>query len=241
MIVNKCPLCGKDSYNVMSRKKVEEVVKCACGVHYKRTVDTEKEVKHYKHKKIWDKPFFIERYKKIAKYLRDNVNGDKLAILDIGCGDGGMLKQVRELFTGSALHGLEPSVQLHNFLQKQPIDLIKNSFDKCNLLPGFYDVILCMGVDYLFVDHDAAMQKIQSALSKNGHLYIERNVFLNMKSFVDKPIESKEDLFWTNMLITTWFTEEQMEAQLNKYFEIIERQEYGEECSRQVGWLCSLK
>ena len=240
MITNNCPLCGKDSYKVLSRKKVEEVVECAYGVAYKRTVDPDKKVKHYKKVKIWDNPFFDERYKRISSYLWDKIAGKK-TVLDIGCGNGGMIRRMKELFVDSAFHGLEPSKPLHNHLENESIDLIKNSFDKCNLLPGFYNIILCMGVDYLFVDHDAAMQKIQSALSKNGHLYIERNVFLNMKSFVDKPIESKEDLFWTNMLITTWFTEEQMEAQLNKYFEIIERQEYGEECSRQVGWLCSLK
>jgi trans-aconitate methyltransferase len=162
-----------------------------------------------------------------------------MEILDIGCGNGRMLELLHKHFSKSTFYGIEPSLPLHQYILDKSfkIHLIKSNFDDC-VLNRTFDLIICMGVDYLFLDHNKAMLKILQMMKPFGGLYIERNVFLEMKSFVGSKINSKEELFWGNVLINTWFTEKQMEAQLEKYFEIKDKLIYGEECSKQVGWLC---
>jgi len=237
MITNACPLCGNTEHAIISTRGKEIVAECPCEVWYKQTIDETKKTKHYKKSFIWDKEFFENRYKKISKYLWEKIGRDG-RILDIGCGNGRMLDRLHGCFTKSALTGNEASAPLFKSI-KYP--LIKGRFDDADFKAAEYDLIVCMGVDYLFLDHAKAMQKIASLLAPDGRLYIERNVFKDMKSFYGKTVTTIDVLLWKNLLITTWFTEDQMEKQLDKYFNRIDKIEYGEPITRCVGWLCSLR
>lgn len=237
-----CPLCAGSCFKVVSKKGRERVVKCSCGVVYKRWIDETKKVKHYKKPKIWKKEFFKNRYEFVAKYLWDKA-GTEGAIVDIGCATGMMLESMRKHFRKNVLFGVESSVPLHRNVikSKASIHLVKGSFEDVPLPEYYFDLVLCMGVDYLFLNHSAAMEKIFYILKSFGKLYIERNIFRDMKAFVGKPVESEEVLYWSNMLITNWFTESEMEKQLGKFFRIEDKHEYGEDVSKHVGWLCSHK
>jgi len=239
---NDCPLCGKSGGGITVSSRDKEVIKkCSCGVVYKSIVDVIEQPPHYRSPKIWDKPFFKKRYKKIAKYIAKTLNKECFNLLDIGCGNGSMLKYLGKRYPKALLEGVEPSTGLHKNLEKQTLILHKLRFDDLSPKKGKYDLIICMGVDYLFTNHDAAMKKLKTILSDGGHIYIERNVFIDMKSFVGRKVTSDDILYWNNPLITTWFTEEQMEKQLEKYFVIEDKLVYGEETSKNVGWLCSRK
>ena len=235
-----CPNCGRSKCKKLSSKEGEQIVRCDCGVVYKNIVRRDI-IRHYGNPHIWDNPFFKERYKKISKYLAEKVKKPE-RIIDIGCADGRMLEQLHNCFSDSILCGVEPSKPLHASLSNYgfKINVIKSSFDDCEIKEKF-DLVVCMGVDYLFVDHNKGMIKLLNILKSTGCLYIERNVFYDMQSFVGKKIKNTDDMFWTNRLITTWYTVKQMETQLEKHFEIKDKLIYGEEHSKQVGWLCISK
>ena len=241
MLSVNCPLCGSSAFGAMrvvSERNGETIVRCSCGMVYKRGVDIGKKWRCYKSPKVWDTDAFARRYGRVARYLQTRVSAPE-KILDIGCATGAFSAQLHRLWPDAKIDGVEGSPKVAEYCAKNNgfINLHRSTFEAWESTEG-YDLVVCMGVDYLFPDHAEGMNKIEKALKEGGTLYFERNVFMGMKGFMGKPIDSDEVLFWENPLITTWFTEEQAECMISDKYLIIDRSAYEEGGSRHVGWLC---
>jgi hypothetical protein len=70
------------------------------------------------------------------------------------------------------------------------------------------------------------------------HFYLERNVFLEMKSFVGDKVKNAQGLFGQNAMINNWFTQELMKIQIGKWFDIKATYNADIYGSTQRGWLC---
>jgi hypothetical protein len=244
-----CVLCGSWDYAEIcpafyKDKKMDfgRIVMCGnCGLVYKTPiVSWENAVGgHYKSHKAWKSRAFRKKYARTAEYLKDKIK-PKSTVLDIGAATGEFLSQLSKRVDINCV-AIEPS--------RDVAAMIKRNVSRCVVLPGAIesvniggfkpDFTTALGVDYLFVDHDTALYNI-SNMSAVGKFYIERNVFLEMKSFVGSPVRTKADLFGTNSMINYWFTEEQFDLQLAKYFHIDDKWKYMEGGSEQIGWLCSM-
>lgn len=236
-----CPLCKNDDFDdmeVVSTRRGETIVRCSCGMVYKRGVDVDKKWECYKSPRVWDSAEFARRYERVAQYLRTRMSAPE-KILDIGCATGAFSYYLHSWWPDAKIDGVEGSPKVAEYCAKHNgfINLHRCVFE--DWAPAEeYDLVICMGVDYLFPDHAEGMNKIEKVLKDGGTLYLERNVFMGMKSFMGKVVDSDEILFWENPLITTWFTEAQMESVISDKYLIIDRNTYEEGGSRHVGWLC---
>lgn len=243
MIAINCPYCNKHVSTLLSERDKEVVVECCCGMIYKAIIDPDKEVKHYKKPSIWDKHGFDRRYDRVVNYLRHELPIKPKKILDIGAGAGGMAWRLSKVFPGASIICVEQSAPLaFHINEKCPmVAVVNKSFEAKDLSFGEHGLVLCMGVDYLFMDHPKAMQKIRSIIGGFGFLYIERNIYADMKSFMGKKVKNREQLFWTNKLINNWFTKEQFQEVLERYFTIRDKVKYEEGGSTHIGFLCVSK
>jgi SAM-dependent methyltransferase len=103
---------------------------------------------------------------------------------------------------------------------------------------GDTDLVVALGVNYLFRDHAKALVDIAAALKPGGHFYLESNVFQDMKGYVGEPFKTKGERFKHNPMIAYWFTVELLIEQLERHFTVVDRREneYGGSLVR--GFLC---
>jgi predicted TPR repeat methyltransferase len=101
-----------------------------------------------------------------------------------------------------------------------------------------FDLVVALGVHYLFRDHATAMADIAKALNLGGYFYLESNVFQDMKGYVGEKFKTKEERFLHNPMIAYWFTPQLLIEQLKKHFSIVDCRniEYGGSLVR--GFLC---
>ena len=108
--------------------------------------------------------------------------------------------------------------------------LINGQLDDLASHEGYFDVIYCLGVDYLFSDLGGSFKQIHSLLSPTGMLILSRNVFIDMKSFFGgKPIKNLNHLLGANPLINAFFFEDHYRYFIQKSgFDITSREELRE-------------
>lgn len=102
--------------------------------------------------------------------------------------------------------------------------MLNSDFEKLSELQtplGPFDVGFCFGVDYLFRDMDLSFRYLRSVLKNEGHLFVSRNVFLDMPCyFGGKPIRCIDDLVQPNPLISLFMYQDQYLELLSRYFEL---------------------
>lgn len=175
------------------------------------------------------------RHAHIAKILSENLmqrnKNFPQKILSVGPGIGlfeyewDKYQQDKQVF----FMLLEPSTEVYNTLSVLQFNKIcvNDSVEILNNLDIKFDLILCLGVDYLFKDLRLSLDILNEKLEKNGLLVISRNVFINMQRFFNgKTIETFDDLVTPNKLINAYFFEEHYREILKDNFNILDVDEY---------------
>lgn len=151
-------------------------------------------------------------------------------ILDVGAGIGLLYEAISSRKPVKKYVALEPVTAIATHLKKihPEVFVLNSSIDRTVIPENLFDLVFVLGVDYLFQDIDSAFRKIQLCLKSDGHVVIQRNVFIDQTAYVEQEIRSLEDMFGLNPLMRNWFHSSQYSEFLNKYFMVddIVREEF---------------
>lgn len=206
----KCNLCCVDDTKFVLRarcrvyngeKKFFKLVKCRrCGLIYLNPRPNKEEIKRYyppwyhsrahikvtdiTKTKIWGIPWREAMEKKAEPILRYKKMG---TILDIGCGDGSLLKFLKEL--GWQTYGVE--LQDSSSLYAREVlglDVFSGRLEEANYPEESFDIITLLHVLEHLPDPSGTLKKACLLLRKDGFLLIE---VPNFRSFEAKIFRSK--------------------------------------------------
>jgi len=117
------------------------------------------------------------KWNRIAPHLPD-VNG--LKVCDVGCNNGYYMYRMMSLGTPEILWGLDPMIRYYFYFQLNqlfyPSEVIKYDIlgvEHMDLMPGFFDLVLFMGVIYHRRDPVATLQKVAASMKSGGTLIME--------------------------------------------------------------------
>jgi 2-polyprenyl-3-methyl-5-hydroxy-6-metoxy-1,4-benzoquinol methylase len=206
----KCNLCGAEDtkfilrarYRFHKRKKeFFNLVKCRkCGLMYTNPRPNEKEISQYypswyhsradtkvtdiEKTKIWGIPWREAMQKKAEPFLKYK-KGEK--ILDIGCGDGSLLKFLKE--SGWQTYGVEPHETSSLYAQEVlGLNVFSGRLEDANYPEESFDVITLFHVLEHLHDPSQVLKKAFSLIKRDGILIIE---VPNFRSFEAKIFRSK--------------------------------------------------
>jgi hypothetical protein len=156
---------------------------------------------------------------------RATHNQEFKSVLSIGAGIGlfEFVWQSNKLTSDEFFLLLEPSTSAHRKLTELQGDklCINGTLAELKNSEVTFDLILCLGVDYLFEDLIGSLNFLNEKLSEKGYLIISRNVFLDMECyFSGKKIDSIEDLVLPNPLVNAFFVEEHYRLILAEIFNL---------------------
>lgn len=208
----------------------QEIVICKkCGLVYKNPVIPELNKLSYDRHSWGDGVDFKKRLADLILYLDQYLDEiTPKTILEIGPGPGWLSMCLQTKFPNSKMILVEPSEDVA-LLAKQNLPfatVVPSDLDDIKMRDGLIDLAVVCGVDYLFNNFKGAFDKIYSLLSKDGYIYIERNVFVEAEAYSWYPINSYHNLFGQNALMTTWFNKEQYLELLKMYFDVVSVRSY---------------
>ncbi len=253
-----CHMCGSYDSEILTPAfladgsfcNFQKIVICKkCGLVYKNPVIPELNKLVYDKYSWGDGSIFQKRISSLASYLSEFLeNIQPKTILEIGPGPGWLAMSLHKLLPNSKYVLFEPSEEVALLTKKNLPDLtvIPTSLEEAFVREGFVEFVLVCGVDYLFPDLRRAIEKIYTSLSRDGYIYIERNVFVDTEAYAWFPIKTFKDLFGQNALMTTWFAVDQYKQFLNLFFDIVSERSYlhdetdGYKCVIN-GYLCKKK
>jgi len=206
----KCNLCGFDDAKFIVRarcritnrgKKFFKIAKCRrCGFVYLNPRPEKEEIKKYyppwyhsrpqatvtdvTKTKLWGIPWREAMKNKAEPILRYKKKG---RILDIGCGDGSLLKFLKE--SGWQTYGVEfqdsSSLYARDILG---LNVFPGRFDEANYPENSFDVITLFHVLEHLPNPSGTLKKARLLLRKDGFLFIE---VPNFHSFEAKIFRSR--------------------------------------------------
>ena len=204
-----CNLCGADNTKVMFHARDRNVrgsssfkiVKCKeCGLVYLNPRPDKDEIRKcyppWYHSRaqartvniektwIWGIPWGKAMKKKARPILRYKKKG---TILDIGCGDGSLLKYMKSL--GWHTFGVEFNERSSQYARKVlGLNVFSGRLEEANYETGFFDVIILFHVLEHLHDPCETLKRVYSLLKKDGFLLIE---VPNFGSFEARFFKSK--------------------------------------------------
>lgn len=111
------------------------------------------------------------------------------ALLDAGCGTGGMLKTIHETFPSARLHGLDISEQACIAARdKSGADVVLGSVDALPHPDGSFDALISLDVLGYDLDVDAAVSGFFRVLKPGGHAVLNLAAYQWMLSYHDKAV-----------------------------------------------------
>jgi 2-polyprenyl-3-methyl-5-hydroxy-6-metoxy-1,4-benzoquinol methylase len=206
----KCNLCGFDDAKLILRarnritneeKKFFKLLKCRkCGLVYLNPRPDKEEIKKYyppwyhsrvqtnvidiTKTKIWGIPWREAMQKKAEPILKYKKRG---RILDIGCGDGFLLKFLKE--SGWQTYGVELQDTSSLFARDVlGLTVFSGRLEEANYPEESFDVITLFHVLEHLPDPSGTLKKARSLLHKDGFILIE---VPNFHSFEAKIFRSK--------------------------------------------------
>ena len=152
----------------------------------------------YKYQKLWDDEYFENRFgmQKIYELIKQK-NGQKLRILDIGCGNCKMLDKLKEL--GHEVYGIDLSA----------LRVVKNRKRLKNIAFGYaedipfpdemFDIVIAQEVLEHVFDLKQSLAEIKRVLKTGGLAYIQVPYLNLVESQNHLRLFSKETLnYWVN-------------------------------------------
>jgi len=129
--------------------------------------------------------------------------GEKVRILDIGCGDCGILMQLINKGINADFYGLDISekrVKRAKELTKGKINLFVGNAEKTQFKSGFFDFIICTQLIEHVKDDKKLVSEIYRLLKKNGEAYVTSvikkpyGIYIYKKDgkFVSDPTHERE-------------------------------------------------
>jgi trans-aconitate methyltransferase len=241
-----CPVCLSSSQEVLfpGFKKnfadnntyidpFQNIVLCQdCGAVFRNPVVPDLNAALYQAPHHWgsseDQRRYEERLEFVAASISQRVKfqaGD--LVVDIGGGPGWLARKLIDLFPCIRVVLCEPAVENAKFAKSQAASLIAvpSSIEEFVTTPNTFALVTATGVDYLFLDHRAAMLKISEMMREGGTLYIERNLFVEQEAYHGIPIFDHEDMFLNNMA-NFWPGKQQFVEYLSTFFDILDHIEY---------------
>lgn len=130
---------------------------------------------NYSNSQKFSLPFAVKSWMEhlfIKKLFR--IGNTPQSILDVGCGDGRLLKIVKSIASNKCtLEGIEISKQASMEAEKKGFSITTSSIETINLPKGVYDYIFMIQViEHLHKPYDSII-KLKESLKKGGVLVIE--------------------------------------------------------------------
>lgn len=145
---------------------------------------------------IWD--FWAKRYNKlwVQKYslrptreylLKMNLQGDKLKILDLGCGPGQLIEELYKKNNDLHITGIDFSEKMLDISkEKNPKAIhIKMNVEDLNKIDDKYNIIFCTHSLPYYKNPKKVMRDLDNLLLDNGRIYLG---FASGNSFYDRFI-----------------------------------------------------
>lgn len=189
-LLRPCPICKNASRgevlhtqafvlpsdHILTAAAKYDVVSCsACGFVFADTpVGQDVYDRYYSQMSIYEMDYGvldISKHKTQAKLISSFLNDEKAKIVDMGCGNGGLLQALKEIGYKN-LTAIDPSRKCIDNIRKSGISGIEGSLFQNNISEKFDLVILSHVLEHI-VNVSAALQVLRSMLSDNGMIYIE--------------------------------------------------------------------
>lgn len=167
----------------------------------------------------------LQRMKNIVDMVEQRFLIDSNAtILDVGAGIGLLYEAISSKKTVKKYVALEPVTGIAAHLKKThpEVFVLNSSIDRVTIPESLFDLVFVLGVDYLFQDIDSAFKKIRRSLKPDGHVVVQRNVFIDQTALIGPEMKNMEDMFGANLLMRNWFHSSQYSEFLNKHFMVDE-------------------
>ncbi len=124
-------------------------------------------------KSIWFKLGQKGYRQRILPFVNSESEGRPLRILDIGCGGGAQLDNLKELLPGSETHGIDINQDAVRRARESGHQVYHGRFEEVDVPKGYFDVVLSVHVIEHVERPDLFVQKSLDLLSPNGILLIE--------------------------------------------------------------------
>ena len=141
-----------------------------------------------KSNEFWYKEFYLPKLKnrilksivpKVNHLTKNFENYKNKKILDVGCGAGFFLTELKKKWKYSKLYGLEPSLTMSKEVLKKDIKVFCNTIERFKK-NNYFDVVCCFELFEHMYDPFLFLKKINKLLKKNGIIYFST---LNGKGF----------------------------------------------------------
>ncbi len=113
---------------------------------------------------------------KLDSYILKNIDiDDKTTILDLGCGDGRILKKLRNSNSNNILYGLDISEKMLEIARSKNIEKCEFSLGDSSYLPygdGSIDLIICLNSFHHYSNPGLTLKEIKRILSSDGRVII---------------------------------------------------------------------
>lgn len=131
--------------------------------------------------------YFIELFKKEKNFTN---NSEIRNILEIGCGQGKLLKEVSNLLKlkKKNIYGIEPSKKIYQFLKNQKFGVFKRSFLKDVKVYKKFDLILMDNVFEHFDHPNTELKTITKLMSSKGIIYLSIPNIFNLNFNYEDPM-----------------------------------------------------
>ena len=93
-------------------------------------------------------------------------------ILDLGCGTGKHLKELRNRYPDAEIIGLDVSIDMLNRINEPSITLKNETYTNESFEPQFFDLIICSYTLSMMPDIDKKLDFIMNHLKKKGRLLV---------------------------------------------------------------------
>lgn len=105
-----------------------------------------------------------------GQYLSEVLLKARGRVLDIGCGSGSTMEELRRL--GCKVYGIEPNPKAAKACIEKGLDVTCGVLNEVNFTENFFDTVIMMNVVEHFPSPKRTLEKIYRILRPGGHVYI---------------------------------------------------------------------
>ncbi len=122
----------------------------------------------------------------VEKTVAARARSEKIKLLDLGCGTGGMLQRLQERFENISACGMDYYASALSFAKAKTFyPLLQGDVKSMPFRPGAFDIILCLDVLYTkeaYPGFQNALKTVYELLVKNGAFILQLPAFKCLRS-----------------------------------------------------------